>query len=1545
MGAGRLTRLLLLLGLAAACLGQSESEPYFSLYTTRTFGTGGKASVQVSAWNVDSLEFRVYRIQDPVAFFKQLPEPHQFGGRVPRRQGERTLLERIHEWKHDLRRAIRLSLRGQFSESPSEHLGLREQEAPPPTSTSGHNETHYAETPLLNSQQLVLSFQQPVRSHSRWDRDTVNLGLKEKGFYLVEAVRGQLCAYTLVMVSDVVLISKPASGGVVNFVVDRRTGQPIREAKVSMLVRDGQLGEAETNADGIAELPYKGTDLSDLRLVARHGKDWAVNQTEGMAVASRDAWTGYAYTDRPVYRPGHTVHFKAMLRTQEAAGYSIPAGKSVSVQIEDSEQKPVYQKTLAVSPGGSIHDELTLAPTAALGSYSVNVKNGDRDVAYAQFEVQEYKKPEYEVRVIPAKGRLIQGETTQVTIDSRYYFGEPVSGAKVTYAFYKTPYYFPLWYDPDEDTGEQAGEQQGEEGDEGESGDQVQQTEGQLDGDGKLTISLPTSVSKNKTDYAYRIEARVTDEGKREITGKAWVIATYASYVVHITPTRYFYEPGSTGTFTVEARDYDNQPVRARLHAELLRWDFRDRKGFETVASQDVDTGADGSAPVSLNIPARGGSYRAIVSAHTPEGRDIEDYEYLWVSGNGEFDYGAATERSIKIVTDKKTYRAGETAHLMIIAGKPNTAVLVSVEGRDLRQYKVLRSQGATVAYDVPVALNDEPGIVVAAGYVRNGNYYEGTQYVRVPPVEHKLNVKLATDKAQYLPGQTAEYSIEATTAGGQPAPRAEFSLGVVDEAIYGIRPDTTQDIVNAFFSREWNRVSTTNSLNYWFEGEAGKRRMRLAELRPASRLAQLKPERLIEPKVRKAFPDTAFWAADVTTDAAGRARAKVEFPDSLTTWRATARGGTPETKVGSATLKTIVRKNLIVRLVVPRFFVQGDEVVISALVHNYLADGKKARVSLDVAGLDVLEGATQDIDIPSKGEAKLDWRVRARQVHSATVTGKALTDEESDALEMELPVNVPGIAMARARGGALTAGGTAAFELAFPDKVQPGSRTLSVRLAPSIAGSLFAALDYLVSFPYGCVEQTMSSFLPNITVQAAVKDLGIKTDLDQAALQTKIRAGLDRLYNFQHPDGGWGWWETDESHPFMTAYVVAGLVQARDAGTAVTQEAIDNGVKWLKQDLERDNRLAPDLRAYMVYALAAAGQASPDLLGPVYDKRSSLSPYGMAVLGLALETAKDGRAKDIAAALERGAQQDQEQAWWSATRDEMLDFSEDATPEATAWAVKFLSHQHPDSPLLPKAALWLMLHRNEGYWWESTKQTAMVIYGLTDYLRHTGELNPNFTATVFVNDKAVLTKKIDQSIGLAAPDLTMDESNLAAGANRIRIATSGAGRLYYSARAEYYSGDEKLQKAGSTSLNILRDYFRLKPSHTGDRIVYDLAPLDGPLASGDTIAVRLTVTGSEWRYLMIEDPIPAGTEFIERDNSYELKERPPWWQYYFTRRELHDNRMALFQTYFPQGQQQYFYLLKVVNPGVFQVSPARVGPMYQSDVMATTESRKVEVK
>src|ERR1044071_3337028 len=192
----RIAKLLLLLLVAAPGLGQDENAPYFSLSSSHTFPSNGKPSVEFSAWNVDSLEFRVYRVNDPLVFFQQLEDAHQFGGNVARPPRERTLLERVHAWKRGLRANIRRNLRAQFTESPSAHLGTRSQ---PAAAKPGSRETHYAEAPVLNQQQLVLSFVQPVRGHSRWERETVPLGVSEKGVYLVEAVRGDLRAYTILM--------------------------------------------------------------------------------------------------------------------------------------------------------------------------------------------------------------------------------------------------------------------------------------------------------------------------------------------------------------------------------------------------------------------------------------------------------------------------------------------------------------------------------------------------------------------------------------------------------------------------------------------------------------------------------------------------------------------------------------------------------------------------------------------------------------------------------------------------------------------------------------------------------------------------------------------------------------------------------------------------------------------------------------------------------------------------------------------------------------------------------------------------------------------------------------------------------------------------------------------------------------------------------------------------------------------------------------------------------------------------------------------------
>ena len=208
------------------------------------------------------------------------------------------------------------------------------------------------------------------------------------------------------------------------------------------------------------------------------------------------------------------------------------------------------------------------------------------------------------------------------------------------------------------------------------------------------------------------------------------------------------------------------------------------------------------------------------------------------------------------------------------------------------------------------------------------------------------------------------------------------------------------------------------------------------------------------------------------------------------------------------------------------------------------------------------------------------------------------------------------------------------------------------------------------------------------------------------------------------------------------------------------------------------------------------------------------------------------------------------------------------------------------------------------------------------------------------VNGKSVATKKFTADDALApATTVTLNESQLIAqGENQVRIVKKGDGRLYWSTRGEYYSNEKKVVNAGTFQLSTARQYYKLTSMQKNGKIVYHLDPLSGPVQVGDTLAVRITVGGNAWSYLMIEDPIPSGTESIARDDLYALDEQPTWWGRWFSDRELRDDRTTFFNMYFPQGQHEYVYLLKVVNPGVFRVSPTSVQPMYQPEYLSTSD-------
>ncbi len=1530
----------------------ADTEQSFSLTSQRTYLPGEKPEISVYSHNVTSLEFRVYRVNDPVKFFSQMQELHSFGGRAPALPLQsHTFMEKFHAWKHRLWARIRDFIRAQFSSESRQkirlwQMGGGEQKKP------GTKVESYAQVPVLNQQQVVSVWNWTVPSHSRWESQTVAVPVSDKGVYLVEATNGTLRAYTIIVITDIAVVTKAAPGRLMTFVVNRSSGDPIAGIMVHVWVDQEEVAAKTTDQQGLLDTALTGPKPENVAVVAGGAGQFAINTPGAWNLGDDPDSTlrGYTYTDRPVYRPGDTVHFKSIIRAQAVSGYVIPETRELQLEMRDPrDYKTIWQQTVKLSDMGTAEWNYVIPTEANLGFYYLSMQLGERYIEGASFSVEDYKKPEYQVKVTAQTPRVLQGQPIKATIDARYYFGEPVANAKVKWVVH-TSNYWPMGRDESDEEAGADEESDNSNGDNAEDddvyggGEQESENSGTLDADGKLQITVPTKVDSKKRDLTYRIEARVTDAGNREIAGHGYALATYGSFFLTAQPDSYVYTKGSTAIVTITAQDYEKKPVQTMFHVELSRWDWRKRTG-QSVTTTQGQTDASGKAQIKVPIPDAG-EFRVRVTATTPENRVVETETFLWAPGESSWWSGPAEER-VQLVPDKKTYQPGDTAHVLIVTGKEPASVLVTVEGNGLYSGQVIKSSGGSITVDVPIKPEYAPNFYVAAVFIRSNKLYQGSKSLKVPPVQHELNVQLLPSKPQYQPGEAASYIIKATDFSGKPV-AAEFSLGVVDEAIYAIKPEAAGSIVNAFYGRVYSRVNTETSLTYYFSGQAGKRAMQLATVRSSKAMAQLKPERLVQPKVRKAFPDTAYWMADVRTGSNGQATVRFDYPDAITSWRATTRGVTQDTEVGSAVVNTIVRKNLMVRLVVPRFFRRGDEITISTIVQNYLPSEKVARVSMELAGLQVLDGGQRDVSVPSRGLVKVDYRVRVLDVDSARVLGKALTDVESDAMELTLPVVPFGVKLAVAKSGSIATSGKSDTlqPLAFPTGAEAGTRKLTIGVTPSIAGTVFAALDFLTSYPYGCTEQTMSSFLPDVLVANSLKKLGVKSNIDPQKLKKQVQAGLDRLYTYQHPDGGWGWWQTDDSHAFMTAYVLAGLSQAQAAGFEVKQDAIDRGNGWLRPQFDASGKVKTDLRAYMAYALVLSGTHDAAVLDSVWNQRSTLTAYGQALLGLAMLEMNDSRANELSKQIEAEAKQDDSQAWWPSDNNYLMDFYGDTSPETTAYALKLINHTDESSPLLSKAAVYLVNHRDQGYYWESTEQTAMVIYGLTDYLERTKELQPNYTVEVQVNGKTVATKKFTAADALApATTVVLNDSQLAPGTNQIRVAKSGDGRLYWSARAEYYSNESKVVNTGSFRLSTVREYYRLSPQQKDGHLVYHLDKLAGEVQVGDTLAVRISVGGNNWRYLMIEDPIPSGTESIVRDDLYELDERPGWWGRWWSDRELRDDRTTFFNMYFPQGQHEYVYLLKVVNPGVFRVSPTSVVPMYQPEYLSTSDALTVTVK
>jgi uncharacterized protein YfaS (alpha-2-macroglobulin family) len=854
--------------------------------------------------------------------------------------------------------------------------------------------------------------------------------------------------------------------------------------------------------------------------------------------------------------------------------------RTITVVVEDPDNNELQKTVVKTNKHGAFYGSINIPAEGKTGGYQVQVQYDPEDIDYSAFEVAEYRKPEYQVEIKALNDRFVEGEKARFQVKASYFFGGPVANARVKYNAYTStdwgnrwrlsarPSYFDF-FDSWDDNG-YAG-----------TGDFTNEGYCVTDANGEAIVEVPTTApvlnedspwGQEFTDKKLKLEAEVTDISRLSVTGSGTVNLTAGDYFVTASPSDSVVKTGDTIGVDVCATDYKGQPVpAANVNIKLVRYVY-DRIKSEyrppvEVAKVASTTGSTGKAHIDVAVSNQMPSDEYYITATSTDkaGHKVGDYATVWVSNSStpfSLSLKEATAVPLTVKLNKKVYQPGDTAKVIITGpfnGNSGMDAMVCVEGRKLHDLKIVPLTSSAQLIEIPIKLQYAPNFYVTVSTVgAKRQFYTQEEMVQVSPASHFMNVAVKTDKDRYKPGETVNYTITATDTKNKPVKDMEFSLGVVDESIYSIRAETAPNMQTFFYDRVPNWVMTQCSFPEEYSGGPDK----------------------MEPRVRKDFRDTAAWMPELTTDDKGQAHAAIKLPDNLTTWRATVRGITMASDIGFTINKILVTQDIIARLALPRFFSTGDEGVVTAVVHNYSGKAQKVKVALSISPLSgtgkpsLALGANPgtSLDLAADAAGRLSFPVTAGNPGKVKIKLVATCPTGGDALEKELYVKAMGVPVTLVSSGLMSKDSDqASVKLDWPAGLDPLAaikRTLA--LATSSIGPVLSNYSALIDYPYGCTEQTMSRLVPSVVAMQLNKKLGVPMHKeDQKKFAEVYKEAMKKLVDYQHDDGGWGWWKGDETNTYLTSLVMEGFKNLADAGYQVPEELPKKGLKWLNKSLD----------------------------------------------------------------------------------------------------------------------------------------------------------------------------------------------------------------------------------------------------------------------------------------------------------------------------------------------------------------------------------------
>jgi uncharacterized protein YfaS (alpha-2-macroglobulin family) len=954
---------------------------------------------------------------------------------------------------------------------------------------------------------------------------------------------------------------------------------------------------------------------------------------------------------------------------------------------------------------------------------------------------------------------------------------------------------------------------------------------------------------------------------------------------------------------------------------------------------------AGGQGTEFLFAPAQAGLHQVELRGSDPEGRPFATAMTIHVYGGDEYPWAYEDSVRIKLVPEKKIHQPGDTARVLVLSPIEGTA-LVTVEREKVLRSFMVELKADQPVIEIPLSDDDAPNafvsVLVIKGAQDSARQFKEPQLrlgyceLMVENVRDKLAVKLDAPADSVPPGQEVALTGTIMLPNGQPAATAEVTLYAEDEGTLAVMGYETPDPMAHFYDPRELRVNCGTTLDKFIPESPEEQTFYNKGFFVGGGDGELGG---MPPAMRRDFNPCAGWQPSLTTDAAGKFTATFKMPDTLTRYRVIAVAHHGESRFGHAQADLVVSKPLMIEPQAPRFASEGDTLDVRALVQNasefsgtwkitFTANPPASDPVAAIAGpetektLTIAAGGSAPVIFPvafkNTGEAVISWKAEPVSLDGAELT-PVLATKLRDQVESRFQVHYPVPLLRQAKLHHITSGKANLLDGLDPELLK-GRGHLELEFSRSLLSEAAGSVDYLLTYPYGCVEQTTSSMMPWLAVEQLRDVVPSFAKYPEAKVKAALQKGVDRLLSMQMPDGGFSYWPgSNEAVPWATSYAGLGLVLAGGNGALVPEGALAALGTNLEAGLRGigTSNSAHDLEnaCRAVWILALLEREPAAYLNALKDRMADLGPRSRCLLALAALSAGTG---DAAAILrDKTKFRLQDDSWMAWQNDRALTL--------LAW-----SAVDPEGKEATTALEKLIQDRNPYGHWNTTWVNAWSLLALASYAENHDDGQPATVTLTSADGPQTITLEAGK------PAVSFDFP-LGAG---LALAASSDQTAYVRVKLASKPDLVPQMPVAKNGMQITRFYERVKSD--GTREPLEKAKL------GDLVRVTLRVDlpRDDARYLIVEDRLPAIFEAVNSDfasqaargNAGATSEH----NWSVSHSELRSDRaLFFFDRVWKSGPQEITYLARCTMEGKAVAPPAKVESMYDPDNTALSASRE----